>query len=176
MDIRASNSVENTRYLSLWPSSENLNPHNNPANMSIWVGQKQIVQRKCEPGASNINISCKYFRLYIHIIWIKKDCPWCYHFRKKDLKAGCHVPWLFLHVTRQRSVVGIDMKIDRFRLSKARQDGKMRLCLLKILDSFYIHGTIDQPKMLRLKAGRSCQGDQCPHLCGNHVHQQIHHS
>ena len=79
-----------------------------------------------------------------------------------------YMPWLFLHATRQRSVVGIDMKIDRFRLSKARQDDTMRLRLLKILvDSFYIHGTIDQPIMLRLKAGRSCQGDQCPHLCGN---------
>ena len=91
-------------------------------------------------------------------------------------RLSLSMPWLFLHVTRQRSVVGIDMKIDRFRLSKARQDGKMRLRLHKILDSFYIHGTIDQPIMLRLKAGRSCQGDQCPHLCGNHVHQQIHHS
>ena len=80
--------------------------------------------------------------------------------------AACH----------EAKVCGWDMKIDRFRLSKARQDGKMRLRLLKILDFFYIHGTIDQPTSLRLKAGRSCQGDQCPHLCGNHVHQQIHHS
>ena len=151
-------------------------PHDDPASISIWVGQNQIVQWKCEPGASNINISCKYFRLYIHIIWIKKDFPWFYHFCKKMFRQVITLHVVTFSACHEAKVCGWDVKIDRFRLSKARQDSKMRLRLLKMLDSFYIHGTIDQPTMLRLKAGRSCQGDQSPHLCGNHVHQQIHHS
>ena len=119
----------------------------------------------------------KYYIVANTLYFIQIDCPWCYHFRKRlESRSSRPMQWLFLHATRQRSVVGIDMKIDRFRLSKARQDFEMRLRLLKILDSCYIHSTIDQPTILRLKAGRSCQGDQCPHLCGNHVHQQIHHS
>ena len=134
-------------------------------------------QKRWKHHRQRVTSGMKYYIVANTLYFIQIDCPWCYHFRKRlESRSSRPMQWLFLHATRQRSVVGIDMKIDRFRLSKARQDGKMRLRLLKILDSCYIHSTIDQPTILRLKAGRSCQGDQCPHLCGNHVHQQIHHS
>ena len=113
---------------------------------------------------------------YCILVAIKQIFAWFYHFCKKMFRQGITLHVVTFAACHEAKVCGWDMKIDRFRLSKARQDGKMRLRLHKILDSFYIHGTIDQPTSLRLKAGRSCLGDQCPHLCGNHVHQQIHHS
>ena len=123
------------------------------------------------------NESANYWYWWdLHISRNQKDFPWFYHFCKKMFNQVITLHVVTFSACHEAKVCGWDVKIDRFRLSKARQDSKMRLRLLKMLDSFYIHGTIDQPTMIRLKAGRSCQGDQSPHLCGNHVHQQIHHS